>query len=310
MIRRQATTLYRAVSELSANSRWCITGTPIQNRLEDIGALFAFIRARPFDSMAMFRRFIAVPFDENEEHRAIATQRLSLLLDSLCLRRMKELLDLPEQQNRTRTLEFSKEERNQYERTKKIMIRAIRQRAGELDGKGAFGMFQAQLQLRILCNHGTFQHSFSWARRSLLNEREDALCAMGQNGEINCSSCRQSMPILGFNNVHKTYADKCAHVLCSECWDENAEHSGGEGSTAPRCPLCFPIGAPASADAVEYSYSNEDGLHDNYFRSEGHSSKIAALMSDVREGLWENKRQVYSSNIMVLSNSNTPVVKA
>src|SRR5579862_5788259 len=125
MIRRQATTLYRAVSELSANSRWCITGTPIQNRLEDIGALFAFIRARPFDSMAMFRRFIAAPFDESEERRTVASQRLSLLLDSLCLRRMKELLDLPEQQNRTRTLEFSQEERNQYERTKKIMIRAI-----------------------------------------------------------------------------------------------------------------------------------------------------------------------------------------
>jgi hypothetical protein len=161
-----------------------------------------------------------------------------------------------------------------------------------LDRKSMFGMFQAQLQLRLLCNHGTFQRSFSWARRSLLNEREDALCAIGRNGEINCSSCRQYMPILGSNNVHRTYAENCGHVLCSECLDENAQDSGEKGNAAPRCPLCFAVGAPTAAAAVECSYSSKDGPHDDYFRPQGHSSKVTALMSDVRENLWENKRQV------------------
>ena len=59
--------------------------------LEDIGALFTFIRASPFDSMATFRRFIVTPFDEGEERRALASERLGLLLDSVCLRRMREL---------------------------------------------------------------------------------------------------------------------------------------------------------------------------------------------------------------------------
>lgn len=241
----------------------------------------------------MFRRFIAVPFDEGGERRTVASRRFSLLLDSLCLRRTKDLLDLPEQQYRTRTLEFSKEERDQYEQTKKIMIRAIRQRAGEFNRNSMFGMFQAQLQLRILCNHGTFQHLFSWARRSLLNEREDALYAIGWNGEIKCSSCRQSMPILGSSNVHRTYADNCAHVLCSECLEESAQGTGEEeGNTAPRCPLCFHLGTSMATTAVECGNSSNDGPHDGYFNLQGHSSKMAALISDVREGLWENKRQV------------------
>lgn len=242
--------------------------------------------------MATFRRFIAIPFDESQERRTIASQRLTLLLDSVCLRRTKDLLDLPELQGRTRMLEFSKEERDQYEQTKKVMVRAIRQRAGESDRKRMFGMFQAQLQLRILCNHGTFQHRFSWTKRSLIDEREDALCSIGRNGEINCSACRQSMPILGSNNVYRTYTENCAHVLCSECLDENAQNSDDEGKVAPKCPLCSSVGVPVAGPEFECKYSSRDGQPDDYFRPQGHSSKMTALISDVRENVWETKRQV------------------
>lgn len=217
-IRRQATTFYRAVSELKARSRWCLTGTPIQNRLEDIGALFAFIRASPFHSMAMFRRYVTIPFDEGEERRTVATRNLTLLLDSLCLRRSRDLLHLPEPQDRVRIIDFSKEERDQYEQTKKIMNRALRQRAGESYSKSIFGMFQVQLQLRILCNHGTYQHLFSWTRRSLLDEKEDALCLIGSSGEVNCSACREPMPILGSNNVYRTYAGTVRMCYVQNAW--------------------------------------------------------------------------------------------
>jgi SWI/SNF-related matrix-associated actin-dependent regulator of chromatin subfamily A3 len=294
MIRRQATIFYRTVSELKARSRWCLTGTPIQNRLEDIGALFAFIRAKPFHSIAMFWRFVAIPFDESEERQAVATQNLSLLLDSLCLRRSKDLLHLPEPQDRVRIIEFSEEERKQYEQTKDKMNRALRQRAGESYSKSIFGLFQVQLQLRILCNHGTYQNSFSWAKRSLLDEREDALCLIGSAGEVNCSACRQSMPILGSNNVYRTYAGNCAHVLCSECLDVSEQITGDIGDKITKCPLCVVSGAPGT--------SNED-RNNSYLREEGYSSKMSALVSDIREDLWKTKRSVTpeSSQTIVLN---------
>jgi SWI/SNF-related matrix-associated actin-dependent regulator of chromatin subfamily A3 len=284
-IRRQATTFYRAVSELKARSRWCLTGTPIQNRLEDIGALFAFIRANPFHSMAMFRRYVTIPFDESEERRTVATRNLTLLLDSLCLRRSRDLLHLPEPQDRVRIIDFSKEERDQYEQTKKIMNRTLRQRAGESYSKSIFGMFQVQLQLRILCNHGTYQHLFSWARRSLLDEKEDALCLVGSSGEVNCSACRQPMPILGSNNVYRTYAGNCAHVLCSECLEENEQISGDMGNDIAKCPLC-------AISAVPISTTRLGAENDSYLRLDGHSSKMNAVISDIRQDLWKTKRQV------------------
>ncbi|KAK2786144.1 hypothetical protein FQN53_006906 [Emmonsiellopsis sp. PD_33] len=145
IIRRPSTTFHRAVCALEGNSRWCLTGTPIQNRLEDIGALFTFIRVPPFNDMNTFRKFIVLPFDESADRRVIASKRLGMLIDSLCLRRTKEILHLPEPKRRIRWITFSDEERQQYEQTKKIMTRAIRQQAGD-EKNNVFGVFQAQLQ--------------------------------------------------------------------------------------------------------------------------------------------------------------------
>jgi SWI/SNF-related matrix-associated actin-dependent regulator of chromatin subfamily A3 len=273
---------------LKARFRWCLTGTPIQNRLEDIGALFAFIQARPFHSMAMFRRFVAIPFDESQERRAVAIRNLTLLLDSLCLKRSRELLHLPEPQQRQRVIEFSPEERDQYEQTKKIMNRALRQRVGEAFSKSSFGMFQIQLQLRILCNHGTYQHSFSWTKRSLLDEREDALCAKGGGVEVTCSACRQSMPILGSNNVYKTFAGNCAHVLCLECLDDNQEITGASANGITKCPLCAISGVPLPGSGL-----NNEEHNDSYLKAEGKSAKMIALIADIKQDLEITKRYAY-----------------
>lgn len=273
------------MSELQARSRWCLTGTPIQNRLEDVGSLFAFTRVRPFHSLAMFRRFVTIPFDESEECRAVATRNLTLLLDSLCLRRSRELLHLPEPRNRDRVLEFSLAERNQYDTTMSIMNRTLRQRVSEHQSNNIFGMFQIQLQLRILCNHGTYQHSFSWNRRSLLDEREDASCSIGDNCQVNCSVCRQSIPILSTNSVYRTGNEGCKHVLCSECLGENDEVAG----EAKHCPLCVETGVTLTTKGPH------DGDESSYLRQDGHSSKMVALMEDVKEDLWNTKRYFHYS---------------
>jgi SNF2-related domain len=43
---------------LRTEHRWCLTGTPLQNRPADIGALFAFLRLQPVAEATVFRRSI------------------------------------------------------------------------------------------------------------------------------------------------------------------------------------------------------------------------------------------------------------
>jgi len=231
----------------------------------------------------MFRRFVSTPFDEGTERREVATKNLTLLLESLCLRRSRELLHLPEPRHTVKEIKFSPEEREQYEQTKRMMNRALRQKVGDSYSKSIFGMFQVQLQLRILCNHGTYQHPFSWAKRSLQDEREDALISMGGFGEVNCSACRQSLPVLGPSNLYRTWGKSCPHVVCRECLDED-EQAGND--TEIKCPLCTVNGV----HTVVLPHSAVGPSDESYLRSVGHSSKIAELLNDVKEDLDTTKR--------------------
>ena len=279
IIRRLSTVLYRTVAELKARSRWCLTGTPIQNRLEDIGSLFAFIRIIPFNNPSNFRKYICIPFEEGGKRRDLAIERFTRLLDSLCLRRTKDLLHLPEQHARVRRIQFSPEEKMQYEQTKKIMLRAAKNQVGGFDQKSTLGLPQVQLQLRILCNHGTYQQPFSWNRRKihLLDEREALEVSLGRDGEVTCSACKQTMPLIGAGSMFRRFDEHCRHVLCSECMDESMPDV--QPGTATSCPLC------SSLWKIHPTHEDEQ-----YFRTHGKSSKIEALMMDIQSDLWQTKR--------------------
>lgn len=311
-IRRQATLFFKACYDLSAESRWCLTGTPIQNKLEDVGTLFAFIRACPFDAPSIFRQFIVTPYDEGGDRRRIAGERLVQLLDSLCLRRTKERLHLPGRQDKLVEIKLSRAERRQYNDTKMMMKNYIQQKAGEYQRHNTFSMFQAVLQLRILCNHGTFQHPYVvGGKMSQRDMREAAVSALGQNSETFCSDCRLPMPVLGSNRIQNEFLEHCSHVLCSECLENTSGHNCKTLRDA-HCPLCERIGTlfrepklakhsndclpPRHRDGV---YRGRDLSHmveendDEYFRMNGYSSKMEALMRDVLDNLWHTKRYLY-----------------
>lgn len=285
IIRRQSTGLYRTVAGIQARSRWCLTGTPIQNRLEDMGSLLAFLKIDPFHCLATFRKHIAIPFDESGKTRASAIERFTRLLDSVCLRRTKDLLHLPDLQNIMRKVMLSPEERTQYDQTQKTMWRAVRHQHGVVEGKSTLGMFQVQLQLRIICNHGTWQQLFSWNRRKLhlLDEREAIEASLGRESERTCSACRETMPVFGAGTSFQQY-EECRHVLCAECVE--VKMSEGQSSRPSRCPMCSALWHPSMKKYGQKHVSQED----LYFRPHGYSSKMNMLMADVMHDVHITKR--------------------
>lgn len=221
-----------------------------------------------------------------------------MLLEALCLRRTKDVIKLPGLRQRVRMLEFSPAERSQYNNTTKTLMRTIRHRINGLNEVSKVGLFQANLQMRLLCNHGTFQRPFSWHRRSHQDEREAMVSALGQHGQIICAVCHLPMPILGSGRLGN--GDPCPHVLCSECLEESNVH-GAAGQTQ-HCHMCVrrPADVLMEAGGVAEDVAmpdwpptpanRDDG--DNYFNAQGYSTKMKALVEDVEVGLWATKRQV------------------
>ncbi|KAA1111497.1 hypothetical protein PGT21_001816 [Puccinia graminis f. sp. tritici] len=83
----------KACSELRGNYKWCLTGTPIQNGVEDIFPLLRFIgpSVKPFNEYPEFQEKILKPMKSSNGKGAIV--KIQALLKIILLRRSKDSKD-------------------------------------------------------------------------------------------------------------------------------------------------------------------------------------------------------------------------
>ncbi|XP_052210529.1 DNA repair protein RAD5A isoform X2 [Diospyros lotus] len=79
-----------AAAALVADCRWCLTGTPIQNNLEDIYSLLRFLRVEPWGNWAWWNKLVQRPFEEGDERGLKLVQSI---LRPIMLRRTKFSID-------------------------------------------------------------------------------------------------------------------------------------------------------------------------------------------------------------------------
>ncbi|EGD87329.2 hypothetical protein H112_05869 [Trichophyton rubrum D6] len=155
IIREQNAAQSQAIFQLNAQRRWSVTGTPIQNRLEDLGAVLKFLRLSPYDERGRFASHIVSPF-KTENPNAITNLRV--LVDSFTLRRVKDRINLPARHDKTVMLTFTEQEKRLHDFFKKesnVMMNVV---ASETRGKATGKMYhivlKAMMVLRQICAHG------------------------------------------------------------------------------------------------------------------------------------------------------------
>lgn len=106
-IRNHTTHVSKACCKLAAQRRWAVTGTPVQNKLEDLGALIKFLRIKPFDESSNWSQYITAPFRTADMN---VLTNLRLLVNSITLRRSKDKIGLTDRKEWVERLDFSDEE--------------------------------------------------------------------------------------------------------------------------------------------------------------------------------------------------------
>lgn len=125
-IKNHKTVTASACFELSdrAHSRWCLTGTPIQNNPYEMFSLIHFLAVEPFNDLPAFKEKIGEPLKSNNQNRVNwGMKRLCVVLQTIMLRRAKDalvdgkpLLSLPERNVQVITEPFDNDQEAQFYR--------------------------------------------------------------------------------------------------------------------------------------------------------------------------------------------------
>lgn len=268
MIREQSTRQSQAICAISATRRWAVTGTPVQNRLDDLGALIKFLRIKPFDEKGGFAQFILSPF-KNADPDII--MKLRILVDSITLRRLKDRIDLPSRQDIIVKLPFSEDERNLYEWFAKDSQNKLQIIVGEqkksLGGRTYAHILRAIMRLRLLCAHGRellseddlkITEGFSLDNAISIDDEDDNRPALSPRQayemlmllrETDSDGCAQCTRKIEIKDTEETATGKdevigcmlpCYQVVCKDCMD-NVKSSLEQNSSADhrfKCPFC------------------------------------------------------------------------
>ncbi|MDO3647065.1 DEAD/DEAH box helicase [Nocardia mangyaensis] len=151
-IKNAATRQARAARALPARHRLALTGTPVENRLEELRALFDFAMPKLLGSPQSFRARFAVPIERERDQHAI--DRLRLITDPFVLRRLKTdptvISDLPEKLEMTVRANLTVEQAALYQAVVEDMLEKLKDAKG-MARKGA--VLGALTRLKQVCNH-------------------------------------------------------------------------------------------------------------------------------------------------------------
>lgn len=182
-IRTSTTIRARSVCALQGEFRWIVTGTPIQIRWEDQASILHFLGAYP----KLISKAIAAMILANPSGSALRS-----VLASLCLRRSKTMLDLPQRTDLIHKLDFNKTEKSAYLRAKEGVIYSIHM-AQTSKATGQFSNVLAKINaLRQLCNLGLDYKSVSEDLKGGSGENKDVqelFDTMISSGNAKCTLC-------------------------------------------------------------------------------------------------------------------------
>lgn len=283
-IRNAATKTTKAVCALRAERRWMLSGTFVQNSLDDLYSAFQFLRHSPYDRKATWRALVRPAASEPDESAAL--RRVSALLATVLLRRTKQdrlpggrrVVELPPRTVTDEWVELRGDERARYERLRRasrrerepgyaralVLLLRLRQAACDSslvpveEGAAAKGDGDEE------------DKAAAEKRADEVDGLGDALAALSigggdDDGDGACELCGDALD----RETVGTATAACGHRFCRECVQLALNRAGSPGE----CPAC---GDALSRDGVEF-----DGP-DASPGSAPPSSKVAYLLGALR----------------------------
>ncbi|VVA14792.1 PREDICTED: helicase mRNAion factor [Prunus dulcis] len=225
-IKNHRTQVARACCSLRAKRRWCLSGTPIQNAIDDLYSYFRFLKYDPYAVYKSFYSTIKVPISRNSIH---GYKKLQAVLRAIMLRRTKgtlidgqPIIELPPKTIHLSKVEFSSEERAFYtklEADSRTKFKAYAA-AGTVNQNYA-NILLMLLRLRQACDHPLLVKGYDSdcvGKDSVKMARQlprDMLLDLLHLLETSLALCRVCN-----DPPEDPVVTMCGHVFCYQCVSE------------------------------------------------------------------------------------------
>ncbi|KAF8663900.1 hypothetical protein HU200_055238 [Digitaria exilis] len=221
-IKNYRTQVARACWGLRAKRRWCLSGTPIQNAVEDLYSYFRFLRYDPYAVYKQFCSLIKIPISRNPTN---GYKKLQVVLKTVMLRRTKAtmldgkpIISLPPKTVSLKTVDFTSEERNFYNTLEVESREQFKEYAAAGTVKQNYvNILLMLLRLRQACDHphlvrgheftSNWMSSLEMAKKLPLERQQELLICL-QSSAI-CALCNDA--------PEDAVVTICGHVFCNQC---------------------------------------------------------------------------------------------
>ncbi|XP_072991538.1 helicase-like transcription factor CHR28 isoform X1 [Typha latifolia] len=222
-IKNHRTQVAKACCGLRAKRRWCLSGTPIQNAIDDLYSYFRFLKYDPYAVYSSFCASIKYPISRNA---TIGYKKLQAVLRTVLLRRTKDtlidgepIINLPPKSICLEKVEFSTEERAFYMKLEAHSRQQFKEYAAAGTVKQNYAnILLLLLRLRQACDHPLLakgyqsdnvgRDSLEMARQLPRKTLVDMLNQLEGSSAI-CCICS--------DRPEDAVVTLCGHVFCYQC---------------------------------------------------------------------------------------------
>ncbi|KAE8355418.1 SNF2 family N-terminal domain-containing protein [Aspergillus coremiiformis] len=255
-IKNRNTRAALACCRLNTTYRWCMSGTPMMNNVEELHSLLRFLRIKPYSNLERFNHDFTRPLKGSvASAQQKAMSQLQVLLKAVLLRRTKDskidgkpILQLPRRISEKVHAVFSEDEQELYNSLEaRTQLQFNKYLQSGTVGRNYSNILVLLLRLRQACCHPHLITDFSIKLNANTDEldlvanakafEQDVVIRLkNNNNDHECPICMDAVenPVIFF---------PCGHSTCAECFSRISDpalalRQGHDGAVEVKCPNC------------------------------------------------------------------------
>lgn len=263
-IKNKSTQTSKSVALLKGTYRWCLSGTPMQNNIEELFPMIRFLQINPYQNEQKFRMDIVLPlknqasdkYDRYDGNRAM--KKIQVLLKAILLRRTKDseidgkpILSLPPKIINLDHVVMNNDELTFYQDLEGKTAKKAERMLNEKKQVGTYSnILTLLLRLRQTCCHNYLvkvsnedetEETVDWRKQlAHLQKLPQQAIKRATDDCVNGFNCPVCFDVPTPDKV--SVLNPCGHGLCTECvssfFEDNQLNNEAEGHRVAKCTIC------------------------------------------------------------------------